>query len=83
MRPGKLFKIHSPGCKLYPPYRDFNEKDTQHLPHGTLFMVLSVKPPESISNYYDIHHPWLVLVGTKTGLIEILNLYIEDVTPFT
>jgi hypothetical protein len=84
MRPGKLWKTLEP-MKLYPEFRDKNHDNVKDIEVGTIFMVLSVKPDESFGSlpqYYDLHRPWLVLIGKTPGFIDILGKRILDVTPF-
>jgi hypothetical protein len=81
MRPGRLWK-NKAATQLYPNYRDSDGVDTRWLAANTVLLVLSVKPDERISNYYDLRSPWLVLAGDKVGLIETMNLWLEDIGPF-
>lgn len=70
---------------LFPDYRE-ETKGIKVLPK-TCFMVVSVTPDKSekykhIVNWYDLHRPWLILVGDKLKLVDILNRSMMDVTPF-
>lgn len=71
--------------KFYPDYRDESHKAVKDVEVGTVFMIFSVKPNirlGSLPQYYDLHAPWFVLVGEKSGYIDILEKSLLDVSPF-
>lgn len=82
MRPGKLFKFKG-AATAWPTTRERDSVGRVVSPN-TLFLVISTKPVnlENVVNYYDLHAPWLVLIGEKPELIDILNRTVLDVTPF-
>lgn len=85
MKPGKLFSLYNNSVTMYPNTRishcpNFGEEGIELAPN-TIFMVLSVKPDAKIFNFYDLHIPWLILVGNRIGLIDIMNISLLDVTP--
>jgi len=48
-------------------------------------MVINLKPSSEdfrAINYYDLHNPWLILLGEKLYFVDTLGRKLLDVTPF-